>query len=158
LTHAGMSYCTQCGTPNVDGAKFCHFCGRTVTRDAATLGPPTAPSTFVIVANILLLLVIQAALLFVVPVFAAMFADFGSRLPLATQILVDASNFWKHWWWLCSPPLGVLIGVGVTCPPKWLNLSLCLRMAALLQGLLLMAMFIAMALPVVQLGQVASRM
>src|SRR5690606_14353309 len=35
-------------------------------------------------------------LIFVIPVFAAMFADFGAKLPAPTQFLIDLSNFLKH--------------------------------------------------------------
>ena len=35
-------------------------------------------------------------LVFVVPVFAKMFADFGAALPVPTQIVVAMSNFVKH--------------------------------------------------------------
>jgi type IV pilus assembly protein PilC len=34
-------------------------------------------------------------LIFVIPVFAAMFADFGAKLPKPTQMLIDVSNFLK---------------------------------------------------------------
>ena len=49
-------------------------------------------------------------LLFIIPTFAQMFADFGGELPLPTKIVLAMSNFLKHWWWLM---LGVAIG-GVT--------------------------------------------
>jgi type IV pilus assembly protein PilC len=38
---------------------------------------------------------VNVLLIFVIPVFAAMFADFGSKLPAATQLLIDVSNFLK---------------------------------------------------------------
>jgi type IV pilus assembly protein PilC len=41
------------------------------------------------------LVITAVILIFVVPVFAKMFADFGSALPVPTQIVVDASNFVK---------------------------------------------------------------
>jgi len=43
---------------------------------------------------------VNVLLIFVIPVFAAMFADFGAKLPAPTQFLIDLSNFLKHWWWL----------------------------------------------------------
>jgi type IV pilus assembly protein PilC len=54
---------------------------------------------------------VNVLLIFVIPVFAAMFADFGAKLPAPTQLLIDTSNFLKHnfhWivlgvvgaWWL----------------------------------------------------------
>ena len=38
---------------------------------------------------------VNVLLIFVIPVFAAMFADFGAKLPLPTQLLIDLSDFLK---------------------------------------------------------------
>ncbi|HVU16845.1 MAG TPA: type II secretion system F family protein [Candidatus Didemnitutus sp.] len=38
---------------------------------------------------------VNVLLIFVIPVFAAMFADFGAKLPKPTQMLIDVSNFMK---------------------------------------------------------------
>lgn len=46
-------------------------------------------------------------LLFVVPVFQDVFAGAGAELPAPTQIVVGASRFMQHYWWLV---LGVVIG------------------------------------------------
>ncbi len=54
-------------------------------------GAMTYPAICLAIA-ILILIVI---LVFVIPVFAKMFADFGSALPLPTQIVVNMSNFVK---------------------------------------------------------------
>lgn len=43
---------------------------------------------------------VNVLLIFVIPVFAAMFADFGAKLPAPTQFLIDLSDFLKynfHW-------------------------------------------------------------
>ncbi|WP_233256674.1 type II secretion system F family protein [Opitutus sp. ER46] len=48
---------------------------------------------------------VNVLLIFVIPVFAAMFADFGAKLPAPTQFLIDLSNFLKSWWW----------AIGLTC-------------------------------------------
>jgi type IV pilus assembly protein PilC len=45
---------------------------------------------------------VNVLLIFVIPVFADMFADFGSALPTPTQMLIDVSNFLKKWWWACG--------------------------------------------------------
>lgn len=45
------------------------------------------------------IVVIAGLLIFVIPIFAGMFADFGKALPMPTQIVVDMSNFLKKWWW-----------------------------------------------------------
>ncbi len=42
---------------------------------------------------------VNVLLIFVIPVFAAMFADFGAALPTPTQMLIDLSDFMKAWWW-----------------------------------------------------------
>jgi type IV pilus assembly protein PilC len=42
---------------------------------------------------------VNVLLIFVIPVFAAMFADFGAKLPKPTQMLIDLSNFMKAYWW-----------------------------------------------------------
>jgi type IV pilus assembly protein PilC len=42
---------------------------------------------------------VNVLLIFVIPVFAAMFADFGAKLPAPTQFLIDLSDFMKAWWW-----------------------------------------------------------
>ncbi len=47
----------------------------------------------------LAVVLVNVLLIFVIPVFAAMFADFGAKLPLPTQLLIDLSHFMGHWWW-----------------------------------------------------------
>ncbi len=39
---------------------------------------------------------VNVLLIFVIPVFAAMFSDFGAKLPAPTQFLIDLSDFLKH--------------------------------------------------------------
>ncbi|HLP24868.1 MAG TPA: type II secretion system F family protein, partial [Acidobacteriota bacterium] len=48
---------------------------------------------------------VNVLLIFVIPVFAEMFKDFGAKLPAPTQMLIDLSNFLKSWWWAIA--LGV---------------------------------------------------
>ncbi|CAG37511.1 type II secretion system F family protein [Desulfotalea psychrophila] len=55
-------------------------------------GAMTYP-TICLAISILILIII---LVFVVPVFSQMFADFGSSLPLPTQIVVNMSDFFKN--------------------------------------------------------------
>src|ERR1035437_799586 len=47
----------------------------------------------------LALALVNVLLIFVIPVFAGMFADFGAKLPAPTQALIDVSNFLKSYWW-----------------------------------------------------------
>jgi type IV pilus assembly protein PilC len=42
---------------------------------------------------------VNVLLIFVIPVFASMFKDFGAKLPAPTQFLIDLSDFMKAWWW-----------------------------------------------------------
>lgn len=56
---------------------------------------------------------VNVLLIFVIPVFAAMFSDFGAKLPAPTQFLIDLSDFLKHWWWA--------IGIGIFGIYKFLS-------------------------------------
>ena len=47
----------------------------------------------------LAIVLVNVLLIFVIPVFAAMFKDFGAKLPMPTQMLIDLSEFMKHWFW-----------------------------------------------------------
>lgn len=58
---------------------------------AQVKGAMTYPIVTLIIATIVLAII----LVFVIPVFQEMFKDFGSELPLMTQMVVDASNFTK---------------------------------------------------------------
>ena len=46
---------------------------------------------------------------FVIPRFAAIFKDLGATIPLPTLILLEASGFIQHYWWL----LALLVAAGV---------------------------------------------
>jgi type IV pilus assembly protein PilC len=56
------------------------------------------------------MLVSMIMLLFVVPVFAKTFKDAGAALPAPTQIVVSASQFMQHYWWVV---IGGIIGAVV---------------------------------------------
>src|SRR5690242_6374904 len=53
------------------------------------------------------LLVSMILLIFVVPVFQGVFKDAGVELPAFTQMIVNASDFMQHYWWLA---LGIIGG------------------------------------------------
>ncbi|GAB2788499.1 type II secretion system F family protein [Dyella kyungheensis] len=55
------------------------------------------------------LLVSMIMLLFVVPVFAQTFKDAGAELPAPTQIVINASEFMKAYWWVVV--FGIIGGV-----------------------------------------------
>jgi type IV pilus assembly protein PilC len=55
---------------------------------------------------------VNVLLIFVIPVFAAMFADFGAKLPAPTQFLIDLSDFMKAWWWAIGlGAYGIYVGM-----------------------------------------------
>ncbi|MEY4938934.1 MAG: hypothetical protein RIQ93_669 [Verrucomicrobiota bacterium] len=54
---------------------------------------------------------VNVLLIFVIPVFAAMFSDFGAKLPAPTQFLIDLSNFLQEWWWALM--IGAFVGYKV---------------------------------------------
>lgn len=51
----------------------------------------------------------MALITFVVPVFAEMFSDFGSELPMPTQVLVNMSEFIIGYWYILFPSFGAAI-------------------------------------------------
>ena len=55
--------------------------------------------TYPIAVISLAIVLVNVLLIFVIPVFAAMFADFGAKLPVPTQMLIDLSHFMGKWWW-----------------------------------------------------------
>ncbi len=52
--------------------------------------------TYPVICLSIALIILVVILVFVVPVFAKMFEDFGSALPAPTQMVVDMSNFFKN--------------------------------------------------------------
>jgi type IV pilus assembly protein PilC len=54
----------------------------------------------------LAVVLVNVLLIFVIPVFSKMFADFGKALPAPTQLLIDFSNFLRGW-----GGLGTLIAI-----------------------------------------------
>jgi type IV pilus assembly protein PilC len=53
--------------------------------------------TYPIICIAISVLILAVILIFVIPVFQTMFEDFGSALPLPTQIVVSMSEFLKHY-------------------------------------------------------------
>ena len=51
-------------------------------------------------------------MIFVIPVFGKMFADFGSALPMPTQIAINISNaFVDYWYLVLFTPIGLVVGI-----------------------------------------------
>lgn len=67
----------------------------------AMIYPCVVISAAVIVTSVLLI--------FVIPTFADLFADFGAALPLPTQIVINISNFMVTWWYLIFGAIGGLL-------------------------------------------------
>ena len=54
-------------------------------------------------------LALMGMLLFLVPVFVKIFAQLNGQLPTLTQIVVDASNFLRDYWFIIFPLIGALV-------------------------------------------------
>jgi type IV pilus assembly protein PilC len=63
-------------------------------------------------------MVVLIMLLFVVPVFTQTFRDAGAQLPAPTQILVSASEFMQHYWWIVIGVIGGGIVAMVTAKKR----------------------------------------
>jgi type IV pilus assembly protein PilC len=55
------------------------------------------------------IIVTAVLLIFVIPTFAELFMDFGSALPLPTQIVIDLSNFFVKWWYVMAAAFAGLV-------------------------------------------------
>jgi len=64
-------------------------------KAAKLKGQVKGAMTYPIVTLVIAIVVLAIILVFVIPVFQEMFKDFGSELPVPTQIVVTASNFTK---------------------------------------------------------------
>jgi len=68
----------------------------------------------VIVAMVVVAVVMM---IFVIPQLTKMYADFGAKLPLPTQILVNTSGFMVKFWWL----IGIAMGGGIFGFKRWMK-------------------------------------
>ncbi len=68
--------------------------------------------TYPIAVICLAIALVNVLLIFVIPVFAEMFASFGKALPMPTQMLIDTSNFMKHnFLWITLGVVAVWYGI-----------------------------------------------
>ncbi|MEN8140278.1 MAG: type II secretion system F family protein [Thermodesulfobacteriota bacterium] len=67
--------------------------------------------TYPVICLAISVVITMVILLFVVPVFSKMFADFGSALPAPTQIVVNLSEFTKSYWYVFV--IAVFVGIAV---------------------------------------------
>ena len=59
--------------------------------------------------------VVSVLLVWVIPIFAQMFTDFGGTLPVMTQIVISTSHFAQSYWWMIG---GAMVGMGFAIK-KW---------------------------------------
>jgi type IV pilus assembly protein PilC len=64
-------------------------------------------------------------LMFVIPVFANMFTDFGGTLPAPTRIVMALSDFLRNYWWLLG---GIMVGLVVAYKQGRRNKNISYRM------------------------------
>ncbi len=64
--------------------------------------------TYPIVVLVVIGVVVAIMMIKVIPTFSDMFEEMGTKLPGATQMLVNFSNFLVHKWWL---PLFIILGI-----------------------------------------------
>ena len=65
--------------------------------------------TYPIAVLVVAFIVTAVLLIFVVPQFEELFKGFGAELPAFTQMVVNMSRFFQHYWWMV---LGILIAIG----------------------------------------------
>ncbi|HRE79512.1 MAG TPA: type II secretion system F family protein [Opitutaceae bacterium] len=59
----------------------------------------------------LAVVLVNVLIMFVIPVFADMFKDFGAKLPAPTQMLIDLSAFMSSYWWAIGLAIAAVIWV-----------------------------------------------
>ncbi len=69
-------------------------------KDNALSAKIRGAMTYPIVVFIVMIIVVIVVMVMVIPNFTSMFKEMGTQLPLATRIMVAASNFIIHKWWL----------------------------------------------------------
>ncbi len=61
------------------------------------------------------LVIVAGLMIYVVPDIVDVFADTGQQLPLLTELLIDASDFLRNYWWLLA-----VAAVGLVAAMRWL--------------------------------------
>ena len=79
-------------------------------RTSAAVGKAMAYPILLIVVMVIVLIVMMVK---VIPSFMSTFADMGMELPLPTQWVLAASNWFVEWWWLVAGVLVVLVFGGI---------------------------------------------
>ncbi len=55
------------------------------------------------------ILVMLGMLIFIIPIFADMYADLGGELPGLTRLMMDVSNLLKHYWFIIFPLIALVV-------------------------------------------------
>lgn len=76
-------------------------------KDAAIMSKIRGALTYPVIVLIVILGVIAFMMFTVVPQVEKLYHDLKKELPFITQIMVDVSNFFAHYWWLAIIILGV---------------------------------------------------
>jgi type IV pilus assembly protein PilC len=65
--------------------------------------------TYPIVIAAFAIMVMMGMLLFIIPIFAAMYKDLGGELPSLTRIMMGTSNVLKGYWFIVFPALALMV-------------------------------------------------
>ena len=83
-------------------------------KDGYIQGKIKSAMTYPIVVLVVIGVVVAIMMIKVIPTFSGMFEEMGTKLPAATQMLVNFSNFLVHkWWLLLIIIIAVVIGIKV---------------------------------------------
>lgn len=71
-------------------------------KAAALKGKVKSAMTYPISVVVIALVITAVLMIYVVPVFAELFASFGAKLPAPTQIVIDISEWTQKYWWVLA--------------------------------------------------------
>jgi type IV pilus assembly protein PilC len=83
-------------------------------KDGYIQGKVKSAMTYPIVVLVVIGVVVAIMMIKVIPTFSQMFEEMGTKLPAATQMLVNFSDFLVHKWWLVLIIIiGIIVGIKV---------------------------------------------
>ena len=86
-------------------------------KDAAMMSKIKGALTYPVIVLVVILLVIGFMLFTVVPQVKNLYKDLGKELPLLTQVMVGAADFFINYWWIVV----ILLGIGGYFYGQWLK-------------------------------------
>jgi type IV pilus assembly protein PilC len=86
-------------------------------KDAAMMSKIKGALTYPVIVLVVILLVIGFMLFTVVPQVKNLYKDLGKELPLLTQVMVGAADFFINYWWIVV----ILLGIGGYFFGQWLK-------------------------------------